>query len=411
MATPVRQDVPIYAYYTGSTQAVARVEVRARVKGILLRRLFTEGKTVAKGQTLFVIDDDPYKVQHNQAKAKLEEAKAALEKAEQSRAPDVAESQLAVDEAQLRLSELDEKRNQALYNRKASSGEELDKAEATRKKTTAQRDADRANRDQIKADYRINIESARAGYEAARTALRAAEIDLDYCTIKAPITGRISKSEVDEGNLVGDGQATLLATIHQIDRIYAYVYASEEDILRARGKPGETATTPTALELGLVNEEGFPHRGEVNYTDPSVDPATGTIRTRGVFNNPDGTILPGLFVRVRGKVGDRPDALLVPGSALGHDQQGDYLLVVNANNVVERRAIRPGEAVESLRVVEGEIGPDDQVIVAGLQRARSGFPVTPKPQGQPAAGGVAAESRTSTTGRADPNQEPGQSSR
>jgi membrane fusion protein (multidrug efflux system) len=394
--TPVRKAVTSYVHYTGTTHAVARVDVRARVKGFLKKRLFEEGAIVKEGQLLMIIDEEPFQVQLDQARARLAEAEAGLKKAEESRAREVARSQLALDRAQLVLARIDEARNRALRSRNASSREDLEKAEATRKKSEAQVEADLANLQQIEADYEINILSARANIKAAMSAVRTAEIDLGYCRIQAPIEGRISKAEVDAGNFVGDGQATLLATIHKVNPIYVYMYVSEDDILRARksigtGMAGARSRTPIKLEMGLANEEGYSHEGRADYWDPGVDPGTGTIRTRGVFDNPDGAILPGLFVRVRGAIETLRDALLVPEKALGHDQAGEYLLVVGNDNLVERREVRPrdsvdewrqvvprGDAVDKWRVVEGEIGPDDLVIVEGLQRARPGFAVSPR---------------------------------
>jgi membrane fusion protein (multidrug efflux system) len=248
------------------------------------------------------------------------------------------------------------------------------------------------------------------------TAVRTAEIDLGYCRITAPIEGRISKAEVDAGNLVGDGQATLLATIHKTNPIYAYMYVSEDDVLRARKSIGVASDdarsrTPIKLEMGLANEEGYPHEGRADYWDPGVDPGTGTMRTRGVFENPKGAILPGLFVRIRGAIETRPDSLLVRERALGHDQVGDYLLVVGKNNLVERRNVRPGDtidrvgkvpredAVDKWRVVEGDIGPNDLVIIAGLQRARPGFAVIPRKAEAKAVAAVEPESGGTATAR------------
>ena len=161
---------------------------------------------------MLVIDEEPFAVQLDQARARLAEAEASLKKAEESRIREVARAQLSLDRAQLVLSRIDEIRSQNLFSRKAASREDLEKAEATRKKTAAQVEADLANLKQLEADYEINILSARAGIKAAMTAVRTAELDLGYCRVTAPIEGRISKAEVDAGNFVGDGQATLLAS-------------------------------------------------------------------------------------------------------------------------------------------------------------------------------------------------------
>ena len=180
----------------------------------------------------------------------------------------------------------------------------------------------------------------------------------------------------------------MLATIVKTDPIYAYMSVSEADLLQFRkmvreGRRADYRTETMPLELGLANEQGFPHQGQVDYTDPGIDPGTGTIRARGIFPNPDGAIVPGLFVRLRVPFETKGDALLVPERALGADQAGRYLLVVGKDNVVERRAVEVGTGVGDLRVVEGKIGPDDLVVVEGLQRARPGLKVNPKPVATP----------------------------
>ena len=185
------------------------------------------------------------------------------------------------------------------------------------------------------------------------------------------------------GNLVGDGQATVLATVLRDDPIYSYQNVSESDLLRFRQmaregthrdfEKGEEIT----LELGLANEEGFPHKGKLNYSDPSVDPASGTILCRGIFANPGRVIVPGLFSRVRVALEEKPDALLVPERALGTDQEGRYLLVVDNKDVVEHRKVKVGSQEGTLRVIEANLNPGDLVIVNGLQKARPGSKVKP----------------------------------
>ena len=277
VAPPLQKAVTTYVHYTGTTHAVAKVDVRARVKGFLKKRFFEEGSIVKEGQLLLVIDEEPFTVQLDQARARLAEAEASLKKAEESRTREVARAQLSLDRAQLVLSRIDEMRSQNLFSRKAASREDLEKAEATRKKNAAQVEADLANLKQLEADYEINILSARAGIKAAMTAVRTAEIDLGYCRVTAPIEGRITRAEVDAGNYVGDGQATLLASIHKLNPIYAYMYVSEDDMLRARKAiaaeaAGDKPRTPIKLEMGLANEEGYPHQGRADYTDPGVRP-------------------------------------------------------------------------------------------------------------------------------------------
>jgi membrane fusion protein (multidrug efflux system) len=382
VTSPLRQGVTSYLEYTGTTRAVERVDLRARVKGFLKQKLFRDGADVKAGQLLLVIDEEPFRVRVEQARAKRAEAGAALRKAEESKAREIAAAQLDVDQAQLVLARLDEARNRVLLVRNAGSREELEKSEANRKKYEAQVEADRANLEQAKADYETNILSAQSNLKAAEAELRNAEIDLGYCRITAPIDGRIALNEHDVGNYVGDGQATVLATIVKVDPIYAYVNVGEDDLLRlqrqGRQASSDYRNVPIPLEMGLGDEEGYPHAGRTDYTDPVVDAGTGTVRARGIFPNPGGAITPGLFVRVRIPFERREDALLVPERALGADQAGTFLLVLGKDDVVERRAVQPGTEVGELRVVDGKIDAGDRVVVDGLQRARPGAKVKPK---------------------------------
>jgi membrane fusion protein (multidrug efflux system) len=383
VARPVRRPVTSYLEHTGTAQASERVELRARVRGFLKERRFKDGRDVKAGQLLFVIDEEPFRVRLDQTRAKQAEAEAMLRKAEQSKAREIATAQLDLDLAALDLTRVEENRARNLVARNAGTRGDLDKAEADRKKAEAQVLSDRATLEQSKADHDINILAARSSLAAARADVRDAEINLGYCRIAAPFDGRINAREFDVGNYVGEGTSTVLAAIVKTDPIYANITPSEEDLLlvqkMARGG-GRTAEAGAVIpmEMGLGNEEGYPHRGQVDYSDPSIDTGTGTVRVRGIFPNPGGLITPGLFVRTRVPFERRDDALLVPDRALGADQGGPYLLVVGKDSKVERRAIRPGIQVGGLRVVDGKIGPEDRVVVEGLLRARPGLEVKPK---------------------------------
>ena len=379
---PIKQTVTNYLEYTGTAQASERVELRARVRGFLKERVFRDGDDVKKGQLLFVIDEEPFRVRLDQARAKQEEAESALKKAETSKAREVARAQLELDRSQLELAQIEEERTRKLLSRNAGSREDLDRAEANRKKCEAQMGADAANLEQAETDYQINILSAKSSLAAARSDVRNAEIDLGYCRVVAPIDGRINAREFDVGNYVGEGQSVVLATIVKIDPIYVYITPSENDLLRIQGmirQNRKVAESVLTMEMGLGDEEGYPHKdGKLDYTDPSVDISTGTIRTRGVFPNPEGAITPGLFVRARLPYEKREDALLVPDRAVGSDQGGSYLLIVGKDDKVERRSVKPGAEVGKNRVVESGLGPDDRVVVEGLLRARPGLKVNPK---------------------------------
>jgi RND family efflux transporter MFP subunit len=381
---PVRREVTNYFEVTGTAQPLLSVDIRARVKGFLKERLFREGMLVKAGQLLLVIDEEPFRVHFEQAKARLAEAEASLRKSKESRSREVARAQLALDDSQLQLAILAETRQRNLTMRNAGSREELDTVEANRKKTQAQVQSSRAALEQAEADYLTNILGYEANFASLKTAVRNAEIELGYCRMYAPIDGRISRVNLHVGNLVGEGQSSLLATIVKIDSIHAYVNVSEYDLLRYRSNsdsPGQVVAGPESMpmELGLANERGYPHRGHGDYQDPAVDPGTGTIRVRGVFPNADGSILPGMFVRIRVPYERRKDALLVPERALATDQSGAYLLVVGQGDLIEYRPVKAGGIqLDGLRVVEGRIGPEDRVVVDGLLRARPKLKVNPK---------------------------------
>lgn len=378
---PSQRDVVEYLEATGTANAVAIVDVRARVRGILEECHVDEGSWVDEGQLLLVIDDEPYRVQLEEARAELAEAEIALKKARQSQAREVMTAQLELDESQLNLAITEEERLQQLIATRAVSQEELDRAVANRKKNEAQVIATRANLIQIEADFETNISSAQATVAVARAALRRAEIDVGYCRISAPTAGRIGRIHYDVGNLVGNGEATLLTTVVQYNPIHVYTTLSAEEFLKFRSVAGDSASLedgkPMPVELALAGESGYRHRGHIDYHDPIVDKGTGTIQVRGLFPNEGGEILPGMFARIRIPIAERADALLVPEQALGLDQAGQYLLVVGEDDKVDYRPVQAGRVERGMRVVEGQISRNDRVVVEGLLRARPGMKVVP----------------------------------
>ena len=221
----------------------------------------------------------------------------------------------------------------------------------------------------------------------AQANLEEASLNLSYTQVTSPIDGRISRNQVDIGNLVGATGETLLATVVHDDPIYAYFSMSEDDLLMLIRKYGmRKANDPVRMkdsnkripaELGLSDETGYPHSGYVDYFDTQVDPNTGTLSVRAVFDNPIGLILSGMFVRVRVPTG-RGNAILVPDVALSADQGGRFLLVVNEKNVVEHRPVKMGALVGTMRVIHSGLAAGERVIVNGLQRARPGSTVAPK---------------------------------
>jgi RND family efflux transporter MFP subunit len=332
VALPKQQDITHYAQYSGLTDAVESVEIRARVEGYLKSIHFRDSAMVKKGDLLFVIDPKPYQ-------ARLDEAEATL----------------AMREAELCLAEATLKRKESAFEDQAVSEVEVIEA--------------RAQRDQ-----------AVAAIAAAKAAIETARLELSYTRVHAPLSGRIGRRLVDVGNLVGAGEKTLLATIVSTDPIYVYFNVNERDLLDFQShRTGQQAPTSgnghTTINLGLSNEEGYPHVGKVDYVNNRVEAETGTIQVRGVVANPDGSLLPGLFARVQAPIRTIKNALLVPEFALGVDLQGHYLLTVNDKDEVEYHAVTIGPKADGWRVIETGLEAGDRVIVKGLQKVRAGIVV------------------------------------
>jgi len=328
VATPVRQNVTRYFEATGNTAAVNSVDLVARVQGFIQAISYTDGAFVKKGTSLFTIEPEPYRLKVDAAKASVTGAQAALTQAQ-------AEFQRQAD----------------LVTKQVSTQANYDKA-------LAQRD------------------SAQADLQSAQANEKQAEINLGYTNVTAPFDGIVTARQVSIGELVGASSPTVLATIVQIDPIYVNFNASESDVLQVRANlasRGETVTNLLGLpvEVGLQNEAGYPHKGKLDYVAPTVNASTGTLAGRASLDNADHALLPGYFVRVRIPAQPQP-ALLVPDVALGSDQSGRYVLVVNGDNVVEQRKVEAGQLVGTLRVIDSGLREDDRVVVGGIMRAVPG---------------------------------------
>lgn len=384
---PVQKSVTEYLEFSGMTQPMETVEIRARVKGFLEERHFVEGGIVTQGQLLLVIDEEPFQIQLEAARTRLKEAEAALEQATVSKAREVARAQVKLAESQLHLANQEEQRLSNLIARKVATEAEMDQVVATRQAREAEVESAKARLEQETASYDTTILSSQAAVESARIAVRNADLDLSYCRMHAPIGGRISRVNYDIGNLVGDGESSVLATIVKVDPIHAYATISENDVLKtpALRQLGAVANPDSIpVELGIPGQSGFPVVGKIDYADPRFDGETGTLRTRGLFPNADGSLLPGMFVRMRIPVAEKPNSLLVPERALGTDQSGEFVLVVRPDNVVEQRIVKTSVTIDGYRVVEGNLATSDHVIVDGLLRARPGEEVSPELMSSPA---------------------------
>ena len=315
-------------------------------------------------------------MQLDQAKARLAEAEASLTKAKQSRAREVARAQLALDESQLKLARLAEARQRNLIGRNAGTREEMDQAEANRKKNEAQVEATRASLDQAEADYETNILAAEANVGSARTAVRNAEIELGYCRMYAPIDGRISRVNLHVGNLVGDGQSSLLATIVKIDPIYAYINVSEYDLLRYRSQFGNAGPAGRRPGVGCRWSWAWPTSGATRTgarsTTRTRASTRGPARSASAASSPTRTARscrgsssasasPSSGGRTRCSSPSGPWGPTSPASTSSSSARTTSSSIARS---------RPAAQLDGLRVVEGKIGPEDRVVVDGLLRAR-----------------------------------------
>lgn len=319
----------------GRTSAIRTAEVRARVNGIVLARKFVEGSDVKEGQVLFEIDPAPYRAALDSANAQL------------ARATAMVESATALED-----------RYKKLIESNAVSRQEFDDAVAKRK-------------------------TAQADVAAAQAAVKRAKIDLGYTAVKAPIAGRIGRAEVTEGAYVQAASATLLATVQQLDKVYVDVTWSTTEVMKLRRalESGQLQSGNEA-KVTVVLEDGrdYPIQGTLQFADVSVDPSTGSIALRAVVPNPKQELLPGMFVRARIEEGVAPQAILVPQKAVSRDQNGrPQVMVVDAQNKVERRSIEAERAVGDAWLVTKGLAAGERVVVEGLQKIRPGAPVTIAP--------------------------------
>ena len=374
-----RMSVPVLLTPNGTTRALEDVTIRARVRGFLMERHFAEGAHVKKGQLLLVIDEEPYKVALQSARARQSEAHAALEKAEVSKGREVASAQLELNRAQLYLSQIQERRSRTLLARNAGSAEDLDKAEADRKKWEAQVGADGANHEQAKADYDVGIAAARAQVEASKAAVRDAELNLGYCRMYAPLEGRIGEAKVKVGNLVGPessggGAFSELATIQQLDPMGVEMRLGSRDLDRiTRLIQGGLAVRLT--RPGSAGDLEHPYEGECYFIDNTIDETTSTFLAKARMPNPSGALLPGEYVKLRLVVDRLEDAVVVPAPAVMETELGPSVYLVDAAGKVAIQRVEAAQTYEGLRVITKGLASGVPVIVEGLQLIRPGLAV------------------------------------
>ena len=367
-----KMDVPIIRLPNGTTRALNQVTIRARVKGFLKEVHFKEGSNVKKGDLLLVIEEEPFKVKVAQEKAALEEADAALKKAKESKAKEVARARVSLDDAQLRLDRVEERRERNLVARKAASQEDYDQAKVKVDKSAAQVEADTASLQQSTADYEINILSAQAKIDQAKADLDAAQIDLGYCRMYAPIDGRIGELQVKLGNLVGPATSmddtTSLVSIQQLDPMGVDLRPA------SRYLPVITRLVKKGLDvkLRIGGQKAHPHTGKIAFVDNTVELTTSTVLVRAEVPNPDETILPGEYVKVELNIGEYAGAIVIPDAAVVEAQEGSRVLVVDDQNKVEVALVKPLDVYQGLVVIESGLTEGKDVIVKGVQLVRPG---------------------------------------
>jgi membrane fusion protein (multidrug efflux system) len=373
--------VSIYSEYVGQTRAEETVDLRARVEGILQKVYFREGTPVHKGQLLFTIDKRPFQANLQAAKAILAKSVSDLAQAKQRTDVLKAQAELADAQATYSKAQQDLARMTPLAKEKAVTELELDAAVAAHKSAKANVDAKQANLTNLEASVKYTIERAQAEVLAAKARVIQAELDLSYCDIYSPINGVIGFLQVDEGNLVGRGDATLLATVSLSNPLLVDFNLSEVEYLKITERTNEDAKRERAsnikFELILSDESKHPEPGSFKVIDRAVDPTTGTMKVQVSFPNPGSYLRPGQFARVRVPVSEIENAVLVPQRAIQELQGAKTVMVVDAQNKVQLKTIKLGDKSDNYYVVLEGLKAGDRVIVEGMQKARPGSEVKP----------------------------------
>ena len=334
VARPVARKIVEHNEYTGRMAAIENVSVRPRVSGYITQIAFKEGTIVKKDDLLFVIDPRPYQAALDQSIGQLKQA-----------------------QAQKELNDRNFVRAQSLQATKVSSKEEFDQAATSQNQSDAQ------------------VATAQAAVDAAR-------LNLEFTQIKSPIDGRVSREQVTIGNLVAN-DSTVLTNIVSVDPIYAYADVDERAVLayqklEQEGKVKDARDTPVAVAVAVAGEQGFPHKGTIDFIDNQINAATGTLSIRGRFPNADGNLLPGMFVRMQIPTSGEVDALLITDRAVGSDQGQKFVYVLDGDKAA-RRPVALGPVIDGLRVVTGGLQPADQVVINGLMKVMPGAPVKAEP--------------------------------
>lgn len=329
VSTVINRQITDWQEYSGRLEAIERVDIRPQVSGTLIGVHFKDGALVKKGDLLFSIDPRPYAAEVEQAKA-----------------------QLAATNARVTYTAANLARNQRLMAENAISRHDVEEAQNA-------------------------AQEANASKLAAKAALDAARLNLEYTRITAPVAGRVSRAEITTGNVVAAGGAAhVLTTLVSVSTLYASFDVDEQSFLRFINNQSIKAKA-NPVYLGLANETGFSRQGRVSSVDNTLNTSSGTIRVRAEFNNADGVLLPGLYARIRIGGGQAHPAILVNASAVGTDQDKRFVIVVNSNNQTAYREVKLGSQQDGLQVIASGLTAGDRIVVNGLQRIKPGDSVVP----------------------------------
>ena len=333
VANVISERITEWDEFTGRLEAPQSVSLRPRISGYVESIQFKEGSLVKAGDVLFQIDDAAYKAEVKRLTATLADVN-----------------------SQLKLAKSTFKRANELSSNKAISQEVFDSRSA-------------------------ELEQARARLRSTSAALEVAKLNLGYTKVKAPITGRVSRALITKGNLVKEAD-TILTTLVSVEKVYAYFDADEQTYLKymklaKEGKRPSSRDVKNPVYLALANDQGYPHEGYIDFVDNQINPATGTIRGRAVFDNAKGDFIPGMFARLKLVGSASYDGILVDDKAINTDLKNKYVLVIDAENKAQYRGVQLGEKLNGLRIVKSGLKAGEQIIVNGLQRVRPGSPTQP----------------------------------
>lgn len=379
VTTVAPQDTPIFAEYPAQTYARDLVEVRARVDGYIDKWLFKPGDQVRAGQPLYILDLRPYRAQVQQAQGSVRQAEADLTFAKQQVSLLQAEANLEAARANLVKAQQDYNRFKPLVEQDAAARQDLDAATAALRAAESNVRANEANVQQARLNTETQVQSAEGKVQQERGTLTTASLNLEYGTVRSPISGRAGDTLAPIGGLVTANSAQPLTTVVPLDPMWIRFKVSESQHLEYVGPRSNSKSTGPPLELYLADNTKFPHAGRIENTLNQVDPRTGTLEIQARFPNPQGVLLPGQFGRVRFQTTERKGAIVVPQRAVQQNQSVQSVYVVGASDKIEARPVKTGERVGTNWVVEEGLQPGDRVVVEGLLSVRPGVVVRPVP--------------------------------